>query len=311
MPALSNLTPYITPVELIDAETGIDWGSFPTRNASGPAQLAAQMRICWAVTEQMDMLVEQTIRSTVVTETKRGPDWDLTVDQWTSEGRFRASRFPILSVLSGQWSDASTYPPQWISIPQNQFLVDDASGYLAGVFSGATGVSSNYINIAPGNVDWTRGRNGYRCQVQYVAGFPNCGVLTTSTTGVTAWHVDDIAGWGNVPGGVAGRVYDGSLSEGVFVNSVTPDTVGATSGPGTLTLANATSFGHVAGTRITAMPAIFQQAALYLATRLARLRGATAYAVQGRSSSQPASKSLEELLIDAEELLAKFLPVIR
>jgi hypothetical protein len=305
----SNLTPYITPVELTEAETGIDWASFPVRGASAATQLAAQMRVCWGVTEQMDEIAEQVLRASLVTETVRGPDWQLTVDNWTGEGILRTSRWPILGVVSGQW-DAGNYPPQYQSIPSNRFLVDDISGYLAGVPTGAAARATNRINIAPGVVDWTGGRNGFRVQVSYVAGFPNCGVTTAATTGTKDWAVDDITGFGATYNVNNVRIYDGGQTESAVISSITPATIGAVSGPGTLHFVNTTVYGHAAGTRITAMPAIFQQAGLYLATRLARLRGATAFAVQRGGGQQLASKTLEELLIDAEEILGKYLQVI-
>jgi hypothetical protein len=313
--ALSNLTPYVTPTELLNAPTGIDWTSIPTRNASAASQLAEQTQICWRVTDRIDELAEQVLRATLDTETKRGPDFELTVDQWTGEGVFRTARWPVLAVISGQWTYAASYPPAWTAIAQNQFLVDDVTGYLGATAPGGSGEGSNRIMIAPGVMNWTAGRNGYRVQVTYVNGWPNCGISASGAkpngpaAADTTIHVDDICGWGVVAGGISGRLYDGSVTEGIMVTSVTPDVANANNGPGLLTLSAGLINAHGLNLRVSAMPSTLQQAALNLATAYARMRGATAIAAQSGKASI-SSKSNEELMIEAEEIISKYARVI-
>jgi hypothetical protein len=91
--------------------------------------------------------------------------------------------------------------------------------------------------------------------------------------------VDDITGWD----GAAGNVYDGSSQEFVSVTDVTPDTSGAISGPGTLTLSAPLVYGHDKGTIVSTLPASVMQAAIYLCVSQALTRGATATTVQSIS----------------------------
>lgn len=313
---LANLTPYITPTELINGPTGLDWSSIPTRNASALAQLAEQTQICWRVTDRIDELAEQVLRATVDTETQRGPDFYLTVDMSTQEGKFLTSRWPILAVLSGQWCYSATYPPVWTAIAANQFLVDDIQGYLGSAGPGGSGAGANRIMIAPGNVDWSAGRNGFRVQVMYINGWPNCGITASiakpngPASGDSTIHVDDICGWGTQAAGIAGKCYDGASTEGIVVTSVTPDTVGANSGPGLLNLSAALGSAHTLGVRVSSQPATLQQAALNLATAYGRMRGATAVAAQSGRATVTAGKSTEELQIEAEEIISKYARII-
>jgi len=318
---LGNVTPYITPVEFVNAPLGVDWGSIPARGSTTPN--AEQEMVCWRVTDRMDELAEQVLRAVVVVQQERGPDFTLTVDRWTGEGRLRAAQWPILQVVSGQWRYAADYTnSQWTAIAGNQFQVDDMSGFLGSPFPKAAR-GSQYINIAPGNIDWTQGRNGYRCQVTYVAGHMiNCGVTAGTNSqsqsrpngpviGDTSIHVDDICAWG-VLAGTHGRVYDGLNTEGILVNSVTPDVANAIKGPGNLNLAVALVNAHPLGTRIAHADASLQQAAFNLAVAYSRIRGATAISPRsaGGGSPIPQSKSIEELIVEAEEILSFYKPVI-
>jgi hypothetical protein len=317
-PHVSNLTPYITPVEFINAPLGVDWSSIPSRGSSTPN--AEQEELCWRVTDRMDQIAEQVLRASVVVQQERGPDFTLTVDRWTMEGRLRAAQWPILQVVSGQWCySAAAYPPTWNQIAQNQFQIDDLTGFLGSPFPQAAR-GSQYINIAPGVLDWAYGRNGYRMQVKYIAGnMLVCGINASGSkpngpaASDTSIHVDDITGWG-ILSGTAGRIRDGALTEPITVTSVTPDTTGAISGPGLLNLAAGLANAHALGVRISHQPNNLQQAAFYLAVAYARIRGATAIAPKvvggGGGASVSATKSVEELIVEAEEILATYKVVI-
>jgi len=304
LPQIANRTPYITPVELINAPLGIDWNSMPSRGSTSPN--AEQVQLCWRVTERMDELAEQVLRTTVFLQQERGPDYALVMDRSTFEGRLRCQQWPVLQVISGQWSPSSTYPPAWTSIPVSSFQIDEIiGGPLYSAFPGAAR-GAQYINIAPGIIDWSSGRNGIRLQVQYIAGHMiNCGLLSAAAINDSTIHVDDICGW-NVVSPAAGRIYDGASTEGILVTSAVPDTSGAVNGPGVLHLQSNLQEAHALGTRVAQQDANLQQAGFYLAAAYARIRGATTIAPQARGAPITASKSVQELERMAEDIVKKY-----
>lgn len=305
--------PYLSVQELISAPTGIDWASIPKRGASAQDQLAEQTQLCLRVSARMDEIASQNLQATVDTEEQRGPDFWLTVDNQTGEGRLVCSRWPILSIVSGQWAPSASYQqsgPPWTAIPTWQMRTDSVLlGELGTLAPGASAAGPNAILLAPGVVDWSNGRRGCRVQVTYVNGWPNA-IVQASTgkpngpaSGDSSIHVDDITGWA----GVAGTAYDGALTEPVSVQSVTPDTTGAIAGPGLLNLAAPLIDPHAPGSRISAMPSSLQWAGLLIATSMALTRGATAIAAQSvRGTLMGSGRSIEDLNVEAEGILLPY-----
>lgn len=305
--------PYLGVQELLDAPTGIDWTSIPKRGASADAQRAEQVLHCHRVSDRMDELAGQNLMATVDTEEQQGPDFWLTVDNSTGEGRLVCSRWPILQIVSGQWAPAASYSasgPPWQPIQTWQMRTESPLlGELGSLAPGASAAGPNAIRFAPGIVDWSNGRRGCRIQTTYLNGWPNA-VIQASTakpngpaTGDTTVHVDDITGWT----GVAGRIYDGASTELITASSITPDTAGATSGAGLLNLTAALTFAHAPGVRVSAMPATLQWAGLLLATAMALTRGATAIAAQSvRGTIAGSGRSIEDLMVEAETILVPY-----
>lgn len=294
-------------------ELGIDWTSIPRKGADAQAQQAAQTQLCLRASSRMDEIAGQNLQATVDTEELQGPDFLLTVDGSTGEGRFVTSRWPVLQIISGQWASAAAYsqtgPPFAAIQPWQMRTEGTLIGELGSLAPGASAAGPNAIRIAPGIIDTSFGRKGFRVQITYVNGWPNATVQPSvarpngPAATDTSIHVDDITGWA----GVAGTVYDGAEAEQLSVTSVTPDTVGANAGPGLIVLASALTYSHAPGTRVSAMPASLQWAAGLLCTAMALNRGASAIAAQSVRGQQMASgRSIEDLNVEAETILVPY-----
>lgn len=305
--------PYLGVQELLSGPTGIDWRSIPQRGASAQAQAAEQVQHCLRVSDRMDELAGQLLCASVDTQEEQGPDFYLTVDGSTGEGRFLCMRWPVLSIVSGQWAASAAYQqggPPFQPIQTWQMRTEGTLlGELGTLAPGASAAGPNVIRIAPGVVDWSNGRRGCRVQIQYENGWPNTFIQSSTAkpngpaSGDSSVHVDDITGWA----GVSGRIYDGENTEAVLVSSVTPDVVGATVGPGLLNLAAGLAYAHPPNVRISAMPASLQWAALLMATAMALTRGATAIAAQSvRGTMAGSGRSIEDLMVEAEGILLPY-----
>jgi hypothetical protein len=305
--------PYLSIQELITAPTGIDWASIPKRGATAQAQLIEQTQLCLRVSDRMDELASQLLACSVDTQEEQGPDFYLTVDNSTGEGRLICARWPVLNIVSGQWAPAAAYQqggPPWTPIQTWQMRTEGVLlGELGSLAPGASSAGPYVIRIAPGVIDWSNGRRGCRVQVQYENGWPNAFVQASAgkpngpAAGDSTIHVDDIAGWA----GVAGRVYDGELTESVTATSVTPDTAGAISGSGLLNLGAPLVNAHAPGVRVSAMPATFQWCGLLIATAQALTRGATAITGPSTKGTITGSgKSIEDLMVEAEGIILAY-----
>ncbi len=315
-----DLTPYITPAMLLATSYGINWKTFPTPTASDADQISAQLDICWTVTSTMDTLANQSLRATVDTEMEFGPDFTVTIlsNGWT---RFRLSHWPISQLVSAQYSPASSNPPVWTSIPSTALVTEHQSLPLPGtIVPEGSGPGPTAALIAPGYINWANGRKGWYVSVTAVNGFPTCGIDTAAAAGASSIHVDDITGWFNstLAQGARGTIYDPPFREVVTVTGVTPDTVGATVGPGTLTLGSALQFGHtptmgsttLANQKVllSAMPSALIQAGYYLATHYGLIRGATAGVVQTARGSYQVSglKSANDWYEQASRVIERY-----
>lgn len=113
------------------------------------------------------------------------------------------------------------------------------------------------------------------------------GTLTVGyAPGVTSLNVDDITTWGL---GIRGTIYDGTYSESATSTAVSGATMTPTpTGPGTVTLASPTTYGHLPGVVWSAMPGAIRWATMLAVKVQALERGSTAVTAQatpGRSSS--------------------------
>ena len=302
----TGLTPYITPKVLLANSYGIDWRTFPRVGASSDEALAAQIDACWAATSEMNTAANQSLRAGVDTESEFGPDLVVTVGQ-NGWARMRLTRSPVLRLVGGAVSPAGSSPPAYQAIPASAMLIEHGLTHDSTIVPVGAGPQPTAALIAPGRVTWQAGRNGFLLQVTTVSGYPTAGIDEAADAGAASVHVDDVTGWWDPDRGLgaAGVILDPPWREEVRVASMTPDTAGAISGPGTLGLTAPLQFPHtpLVGSAVgpdqrvllTAMPAGLRQAALYFALSIALARGTNAAAVQtGRGGSQASTGNSSE-----------------
>ncbi len=303
---------------LLATNYGISWTTFPKQGVAEADNISALLDICWTVTSTLDTMANQSLRCSIDTEFEFGPDYVITIlsNGWA---RFRLSHWPIQQLVGAQYSIAQSNPPQWTTIPSTALVTEHSALPLPGtIVPDGAGPGPTAALIAPGYIDWSNGRKGYYVQVTAVNGFPTTGIDTVAAVGATSLHVDDIGGWWNGTAGARGTIYDPPWREVVVVTGVTPDTVGATEGPGTLTLGSPLQFAHaptIASTQIpnqkvllSAMPPAVLQAGYYLATHYGLIRGATAAVMQaGRGGMAPTSvKAANDWYEQAERIMQRY-----
>jgi hypothetical protein len=282
-------TPYITPQILTNAPTGISWRTIPRSNATPDEQQAEQLNLCQRATAMIESATNNVLRATVETETLPGPDFRITVNQYTQVVRVELSRYPVTQVLGGQVSNRAAFPRQYSPIPANQFDIERPVLGVYGTSSpSAAGDGGQAVVLAPGYIDWFNGRQGYQLQVQYVSGWPHTSLTAAADASTTSVSVDDCTGWAPVTTGgqgATGIIYDGNNQETVTVTAAS-----ATSGPGVLVLSSGLQFEHGTGTVLSALPGSVIWAAVLFATCEALTRGATATTIQTISgAAEPAA----------------------
>lgn len=251
----------------------------------------------------------------MTSEVLSGPDYRVTV-QWSSgNGRIIAARCPVTQVTSVQVSPNSSWPRQWKPLPAANFEPEYPVDGLYGASSPSAGSGGQGIIFAPGYVSWPSGwpggqisgRQQFRVAVTYLSGWPHTCLTAAATAGETEISVDDCTGWlitGTNGGtiGAAGVIYDAT---GGGQESVTVTASSATSGPGTLTLASELAYSHDVLIAVSAMPETIIWAAALLAGDAALTRGATATTIQTTSGRQQTT-STSPLLADATHLLSTY-----
>ena len=312
LPWPAGQTPYVTPDQLLGNTwpTGVQWSTMPPQPA--PATSAQETNViamlCAAATQKAENIVNQVLRATSSTEELEGPDFRVTYEQYTGNGRVICSRWPILSVSAVSTSPNAVWPRQWTALPAGNFEPEFPVQALYGTSapSGAGGGAQSVL-FAPGYMNNLLGRKGWRVKVTYIAGWPHTCLTANALAGATTIDVDDCTGWGPASTGgqgAAGVVYD-PLAGGQ--EGVTCKTASVTSGPGTLTLTTPLAYSHAAGIMVSAMPAGVIWATALLAGEAALTRGATATTVQnttGRPGKAPAN-ALEEQAHDLLQALKR------
>lgn len=319
-----GLAPYISPVTLMTAPTGVDWSTIGDPAADpDPAQNINEMWMMAArATARTDGYLAQTLRATADVELVHGPDYRVTVGPasggsyrtpyWGNSGaqnaRIILSRWPVLQVTGVQTCPNNLWPRQWTSLPAGFFEPEVPPLAVYGSVSpGGSAEGGQAILVGGGYINKCYGRNGWAIQVSYLNGYPHCSITTAALAGATTIAVNDCTGWAitNYYGtatGATGRIEDSGQQEAVHITAAS-----ATSGPGTLTLSSALNYPHQAGTLVTTMPASIQQACIYFATAEALTRGATSttiHAVGG--GAQSSSGGARELIEEGELLIHAF-----
>jgi hypothetical protein len=273
------LTPYITPRLLTQASTGVQWSTIPpaARGSGNPgAQTAELANICARATALVDEAVAQPLRATIDTLPLYGPGVRVGAPQnGCGPATLIMTRWPVLEVVSVQVA-RNCLPYVWATVPADLYQPQNPPVGLYGstaptaAAEGGQGVlvSSQYVN-------WEYGRNGLAIQVQYVNGWPHCGLTSAVVLGAESLPVDDCTGWAITSPltgytGATGTVYDAGNQEVVQVTGAS-----ATQGPGTLTLAAPLQAAHAAGTMVSTLPQSVVWAAILFGAAQALTRGAT------------------------------------
>ncbi len=271
------------------------------------------------------------LRATLDTEEQLGPDYWLSNagNTASSPARMHAQRWPVIQIIGGQYSDAGAFPPNWIAIPQNQFLLDySVSGVssTAGTqLAGPAGAGPAAILIAPGIVSFAGGRRSTRLNVSYINGWPHCGLTATVTAGAITATVDDVTGWP----GAFGFIYDDDLTEQINVVSVVANnptvlslgngslSISVPTGPGTVTFANPVLYTHNRmvpnqPTVMSCLPSSVIWATMCMAASIVFTRGATATSIQQMpgSSVNTGQASSTALIRQAQEVLMPYKRVL-
>lgn len=331
LPWPAGHTPYVSPDQLYTTisgsivasqwPVGVQWGTIPFTSGGtvSPAQQYAVLaNICLQATNRAEQIVNQPLRSVKTTEDLEGPNFRVTV-QWSSgNGRFIAARWPVTQVLSVQTAPNAGWPRQWTTLPAGNFEPEYPVDGLYGASVPSAGAGGQSILFAPGYMGWgcgggfrwpggqISGRQGFRVSATYLSGWPHAALTQSGTAGATSLVVDDVTGWvitGTNGGtiGAAGIIYD---AVGGGQEAITCTGASASSGPGTISLAAPLNYAHAAPVVVSAMPSSAIWATALLAGRAALIRGATATTVPTTGGRQQVTP--DGLLADAKDLLHTF-----
>lgn len=307
--------PYLAEPELTSAPTGIGWQSIPSGSQTTEQErIAERWNILGRATARCDGAVNQILRATINTEQVSGPDFRVTVQVGSNNGRVVLSRWPILAINSVQVAANNVFPRQWTTVPTGYYDIEHPTiGLYDTVAPSAAGDGGQSIVISPGYVNWCNGRNGVLLRVQYINGWPHTALTAVASpvgSGTQTISVDDCTGWaitgefGQV--GAAGIIYDSGQQETVQVTAAS-----ATSGPGTLTLASPLTFTHQPNIMVTTLPQSVIEAMINFSVAEALIRGATSTTLKqipGGAGGGQGGKSMgpQDYIKMGKDLLAPF-----
>jgi hypothetical protein len=313
-------TPYITPLMLNSAPTGVSWEILPWPQATTQEQYEEQYNICVRATKMVDGYTNQVFRSTIDSEEQQGPNYWITIDNNTGQLRWILTRWPVTEILAAQVA-SNVLPPQWQPVMAGSWriatpMLGTYGSYLSG---GSGGSGGQTIYLAAGYGGWANGRNGYLAACSYMNGWPHAGIVESVDAGAETIMVDNVTGFA----GATAYIYDGASSEEVSVSSVTatsnvvlPNSGGtAPGGPGTVTLASPLAFAHTGGAPpgvvISSIPADVLWATMLAATTQALESGINAITIQNVSGSQTVGgHGVEQLDVEWKSLLNPYKRVI-
>jgi hypothetical protein len=265
------------------------------------------VNILGRATARADSTVNQVLRATLDYEQVEGPDYRLTVQNGTGNGRLILSRWPILSIVSIQVAPNAVFPRQWTSIPAGQWDIEVPSLPIYNSVAPAAAIDGGQaIIIPPGWVNWGLGRHGWLVRVQYINGWPHTSLTSAVSAGATILPVDDCTGWAVTSEwgqtGAAGVIYDSGFQETTQCTATS-----AVSGPGNLTVASPLNFAHNAGVMVTSLPQQVIGAVILFSAAEALQRGATSttvHAIPGGPGGGGSMGTISEYVAAGERLLA-------
>ena len=206
-----GLAPYLSPLTLLTAPTGMDWGTIPPGDDTTPAQNMAEMwNMCARATSRVDDYCNQVLRATTDIELCHGPDFRVTVGPasggrvltpyWgaspAQNARLIMSRWPVLSVTSVQTCPNNQWPRQWTTLPAGYAEPEKPPiGWYGSSSPSGDASGGQAILVGGGYINWCYGRNGWAIQVTYLNGWPHASLTSAVAAGVTSLPVNDCTGW--------------------------------------------------------------------------------------------------------------------
>jgi hypothetical protein len=261
----------------------------------------------------VDACCRQPLRATIDTLPLYGPGVRVSVPRGrgTQPVTLITTRWPVLEVVSVQYAQ-NCLPYNWSTIPSGVAVPSyPPTGLYGSSAPPATGEGGQSVRIPAGYVDWRYGPDGFAVLLEYVNGWPHCGLTAAAAEGATTLTVDDCTGWVVSPvfpgaaTGATGTVYDAGGQEVIQVTAAS-----AVQGPGTLTLASPLLNAHAAGVMVSSLPQSAVWGAALFGAAQALTRGATSTTVReipgkGTEGSGIRAASLEK---QARDILAPFDP---
>ncbi len=282
----------ITPSELLQAPTGIDWGTVGESAVSGALQAIEQSKIIDRASDWIANYCTQRLDCTQ--DTEQAILGGAYTKCWVDRNGFlwyRTDFFPILSVVSFQWGIAGSgsAPSQMNSVNVNNIVTQGEYNRKNRLFDYSQ--DWTWLEYGPGLL-----------QVTYINGYPNA--VTTAVMPAAGNSrtivVDSTLGMTATAGAIGNQltIYDGALTETITVQSVTDAThfVAAS-------IANDhTASGN--GLGISCVPDDVKEACILTCMHFARQRGVEAFVMGGGSAGPEMQAS--DALPEAEFLLQPY-----
>ncbi|MES1975821.1 MAG: hypothetical protein V4472_25465 [Pseudomonadota bacterium] len=300
---------YVSPsdVQLL-MPLGVNWKSLGGPNPTPNLNAMAILEACKTATRQVNSECGQSLQTAVRTESVMAPGHRCGILP-DGTARFIASFSPIMAVLLAEvaytWPSGNPAVYNYRTLNPGQAFPEYTapSDDWQSAAPGTAAPGQNAILITGGAVNWCNGRMGERVQMFYLNGWPNSQLTAEATSGTSTLTVDDVTGWA----GVAGELYDGERSEGVFVKSVTAanSKAGTPVGPGTLMLQAPLVNTHTPSVTspllVSAMPHGVRWAAGLFSKAVALRQGATVVSAPGgkTQSSSGSTGAIEDALHEA------------
>lgn len=268
----------ITPAELVAAPTGIDWTSIQESTGSGdPAQAVEQLNVIDRATAWVTNVCMQRLDATADTEQVRvgGASTRAWVDR---DGMlvFRTLRFPVLEVMTFQWSYLTPVLNWQTSTAANIVILGDDFR-----LNRLLDASRDYGFLSPGLVS-----------VTYVNGWPNTYLTAAATAGsAVTLQVEATFGMTATPLEIGNMLtlYDGGLLGGLQETVQVTDIVDATH----VTVASLAN-DHAGGVGVSAIPADVKWATILACLHFARQRGDEIVGIDNRTGAPSPDTTLKE-----------------
>jgi hypothetical protein len=194
LPWPTGRCPYITPDQLYSPSgasqwpVGVNWGRVPDTSQGPPTYpqtYAVLSTWCQLGTSRVDEILNQPIRAQETTEELSGPDFRVTMEYSSGNGRFIAASWPVTQVLAMSVSPANAWPRQWTSLPAGNFEPEYPVDGLYGAGAPSANAGGQGILFAPGYAGWPvsagfgwpggnlAGRKRFRVAATYISGYPH------------------------------------------------------------------------------------------------------------------------------------------